>query len=128
MSEWKGEITVKLNGEDVKMRPSFHAMMEIEEAARLSISELYELACVGKLSARALGAIYYGGIQGHLSYVNSRDQDSAENSFAVVGQKVMNDGIGVHGVNAMRFLALCLTPADQMADLNEKFDESQKKS
>lgn len=94
----RGEVTLKLGGNDYTLRPTFNALCEMEDVCKAPILRIMEEMQSGTIRLSVLANIVWAGMRGY---------DSAEAlTTEEVGEMIVSDGLlnvmeqkGSNGIN-----------------------------
>lgn len=83
-----GEVEINLDGEKVVLRPTFEALVIVEEKSGKVLSELYEGFLNLKIGIKDITACIYGGMYG------ANGNRHPKYTFEQIGAKVISQGLG----------------------------------
>ena len=119
-NKWKGTLEVSILGETYTLRPTFDAACEFEEKVGMSVGEAYQQLSDGKLSMKIVCGAIWAGIKGE-AYASN--QPNKEVSYRIIGEKIMQSGVGGVSTDALRFLTYCLIPDEAILEIAKKAGE-----
>ena len=112
MNKFTGVFTVKIDGKDYELAPTFDAMECFVDNAGMSEREAFEKITDGKYSASLIVSAIHAGIMG-AHWRSNRVSPSIDRR--VLGELVMRDGIINFVAIATQFLTFAIVPYSRAA-------------
>lgn len=96
----RGEVEIRLGGETLVLRPTFHALCEIESKAGAGLITIAKKLRNSEAGLKEITAIIWAGMKG---------ADINKYSFEQAGEEVVREGLTVLMPIAAEFLAAALS-------------------
>lgn len=118
-NKFKGELEVSLGGKKLTLRPTFEALVEIEDKAGVGLSSILRNFSKAEWTLKQVAAVIYGG----LSHLKDSRSGLHTYPFEVVGELIVAHGMKDYLQPAVMLLSKAVAPDAQ----EEGEGESEKK-
>ena len=120
MNQFTGVFSVKIDGKDYELAPTFDAMECFVDSAGMSEREAFEKITEGKYSSSLIVSVIHAGVMGAHWRSNTV---TPKIERRVLGELIMRDGVTDFVEIAVKFLMFAIVPYSRAA---KQFEEVEK--